>query len=232
MEWTQEAGLQELVDPETPTFALGSSLDKLLFLPGRYVPSTFLTPGESRLPERDTLGDEPFFPALALGYPHLSDHSPILLPMPSGSKDMEQPATKRLRVGPLTKEEWEERDANLSAPLTRTMPEEIPGRVGEINVTRYHVGLVRALNSVLAGERRRAGGGGGVDPFGEFLLAHAGLPGMNALLESLERNQRERSEYLISRMSADGWRKRLQEVSLSDTRPLFACLAKSEGRKP
>ena len=47
-EWTQEAGMQELVDPEVPTFALGSSLDKFLFVPGHYVPSTFL-PSEPSL---------------------------------------------------------------------------------------------------------------------------------------------------------------------------------------
>ena len=232
MEWTQEAGLQELVNPETPTFALGSSLDKLLFLPGYYIPSTFLPPGESRLPERDSMGEEPYYPAMVLDYPHLSDHSPILLPLPSDSKDPEQPATRRLRVGHLSKEEWEERDANLSALLARTMPDEVPGLVGEINVAHYHAGLIRAINKVLAGEQRRTRENRSVDPFGKFLLAHAEHPKMNALLEALESNQREKSEYLISRMSADGWKKHLKEVSLSDTRSLFAYLAKSEGRKP
>ena len=41
-EWIGTQGLQELVDPEIPTFALGSSIDKILFLLGFYVPSPLL----------------------------------------------------------------------------------------------------------------------------------------------------------------------------------------------
>ena len=41
--------MQELVDPNVPTFALGSSLDELLFAPGYYIPSTFLPQAEDGL---------------------------------------------------------------------------------------------------------------------------------------------------------------------------------------
>ena len=59
-EWIQEHGLQELLGPATRTFALGSSIDNFLFLPGAYVPSTFLPPGDSRLQWRDGAMDAPY----------------------------------------------------------------------------------------------------------------------------------------------------------------------------
>ena len=47
-EWIQGGGRQELVDPDIPQYALGSSLGKFLFVPGFYIPSILLPPGTSR----------------------------------------------------------------------------------------------------------------------------------------------------------------------------------------
>ena len=41
-EWTNEVGLHELVNPDIPAYALGSSLGKILFMPGYYIPFAFL----------------------------------------------------------------------------------------------------------------------------------------------------------------------------------------------
>ena len=106
-EWTQEGGMHELLHPDIPTFALGSSLDKFLFVPGYYIPSTFLPPGDSRYLDRAGLMEEPYYPGVVVEYPHLSDHSPILLPIPSDTRDLPEKAERRIRVGKLTPEEWE-----------------------------------------------------------------------------------------------------------------------------
>ena len=43
-EWIQEGGMIELIGPVTPTFALGTAIDKFLFVPGSYIRSTLLSP--------------------------------------------------------------------------------------------------------------------------------------------------------------------------------------------
>ena len=82
-EWTHSQGLQELVDPDIPTFALGSPIAKMLFLPGFYIPSSFLLPGSSRLQAASDLWEAPRFPSVVLDYPMFSDHSPIMVPLSS-----------------------------------------------------------------------------------------------------------------------------------------------------
>ena len=53
--WVKTQGLRQLVEPEAPTFAMGSSIDKVLFLPGFCTPPSFLSPGDSRLLDRATI---------------------------------------------------------------------------------------------------------------------------------------------------------------------------------
>ena len=62
MDWLQEEGLNEMVNPEKPTYALGSAIDKFIFLPGYYVPSTFLPTEAPDLAHRDTFEDPPLLP--------------------------------------------------------------------------------------------------------------------------------------------------------------------------
>ena len=109
-EWTQDPGMQGLVDPDVPTYAMGLSLDKFLFAPGHHIPSAFLPLADACLSGGGGLVEERHYPAAVMDYPHLRDHSPILAPIPTDSRDGEQPAAKRLRVGHLTKEERGERD--------------------------------------------------------------------------------------------------------------------------
>ena len=59
-EWLQEGGLISLVDPDVPTYALGTSIDKVLFLPGHYIPSTFLPPGEQKLDDDGGQWGDPY----------------------------------------------------------------------------------------------------------------------------------------------------------------------------
>ena len=54
---------------------------------------------------------------------------------------------------------------------------------------------------------------------------------MTTLLTALERNDKEKCDRIIYRISADGWREYLRSVNKNDTRAFFAYLAKAEGRK-
>ena len=81
-EWLKSAGARELLDPTAPTFALGTSIDKLTFVPGSYVPSTFLPPSHDQSPDMTPFSDEPYCPAIVLGCDYLGSHYPSVLPIP------------------------------------------------------------------------------------------------------------------------------------------------------
>ena len=85
-EWVGTQGLHELVDPDIPTYAMGPSIDKILFLPGFYIPSSLLPPGDGRFLARETLWERPYFPAAVLDYPMFSDHSPVMVPLSSDAQ--------------------------------------------------------------------------------------------------------------------------------------------------
>ena len=61
-EWLQTGSITGLVDPEAPTFATGSALDKFLFVPGSDMPSTFLPQSVASELAKEGVEDRPFFP--------------------------------------------------------------------------------------------------------------------------------------------------------------------------
>ena len=81
-EWMQTEGIIELVDPCVPTFTSGSALDKLLFVPGGYIPSTLLPTRGSAEQDKGMASEDHHFPASVLHYDHISDHYPVLLSIP------------------------------------------------------------------------------------------------------------------------------------------------------
>ena len=72
----------DLVNPQMPTYAGGTAIDKFLFVPGAYIPSTLLPDTYWTRNELDHCEDAPFYPAQVIPYTHLSDHLPIRLPIP------------------------------------------------------------------------------------------------------------------------------------------------------
>ena len=154
-EWINEVGLQELVDPEIPTFALGSSLDKILFMPGYYIPSTFLLPEDSRFLDRSGIWEEPYYPAEVLNYPHFSDHSPVMLPIPSDAKKGKEMTERSMRVGDLSEEDWQARDEKTQEILAKKLPEGVTGTEADFNSTRYHDILVRTIREVFTEENKK-----------------------------------------------------------------------------
>ena len=230
-EWIQESGAQELLNPETPTFALGSTLDRMLFVPGSYIPPTFLAPGDSRFQRRDGAMDTPYYPAVVIEFPRLSDHSPVLLPLPCDTQDRVGQVAHRIRIGGLSDEEWQERGESLREIMEKQLP---LGTLGQPvrNIHRYYGSIQNAIKKAFARESRTPKKTKEVDPFEHFLLANATHPRMGELLAAIETDAREESDHLINRISADGWRDHLKAVNISDTRSLFAFLTKSEGRIP
>ena len=231
-EWTQEEGIIELLNPTVPTFAMGTSIDKFLFIPGFYFPSTFLPVGDPAESggEGGDGGGVPYFPASVVCYPHFSDHSPIVVSIPCEVETVVYKGVKRIRVDSLTEEDWVERDKDLGARLEARMPASALDQP-LVNLSRFFQQMVGAIRETFHAERRTPGPVRDTDPFEHFLLMHVRHPEMDALLAAIERGDEERCERYMCRMGADGWRSYLKSVNKSDTRAFFAYLARSEGRK-
>ena len=230
-EWTQESGIMELTDPEIPTFASGTALDKYLFVPGFYIPSTFLPPSVSHTGEEADLSELPYYPARVIEYTDFSNHSPVLLPIPCDPEVTEPAQRKRIRVGNLSEEKWEERNNEMAMALKSHFPDEVLSQP-VTNIPRFHGLLKWIIDSVCYRERRNPANVTVTDPFERFLMSNVRHPEMDTLLGAWERGDGSKSDKYISRISADGWRDYLDRVKKHDTRALFGYLARAEGRKP
>ena len=229
-EWVQTEGMIELVDPNIPTYASGTAIDKCLFSPGRYIPSTLLPTKGLEWPEGQIGMEEHFFPATALNYTHLGDHLPILLPLPCDAEETSSDKVNKVRVAHLTEDDWGLKDAELQQQLEKYWP---PKRLTQpiTNISRLNDAITRSLNFVFQKERRQPKKRVEVDPFEHFLLANLQHPDMPLLLAALEEKNAPETDKWMSRIGADGWKKYLQSVRKDDTRSFFSYLAKSEGRK-
>ena len=229
-EWLQEDGIWELTDPVAPTFASGSAIDKFLFVPGAYIPSTLLPSGVAgELSER---GDDEalFYPADVLMCTHMSDHLPIILPLPCDEEERPSANSKKIRVAGLSDETWGERNDELAVNLGVAWPPEALERP-VVNVGRLHRTIEAALDRTFFRERSTPGPPVKEDPLSVFLRRHARHPELDSLLGALEARDMTEADRLMRRMSADGWREYLKSVHRNDTRAFFAYLARAEGRK-
>ena len=80
-EWTAEEDVWCLNDPTEPTINTGSSIDKCLFRPGFYIPSSFVPREEGQMFGHEHLGLTPY-PAIVLPEFGVRDHFPLILPIP------------------------------------------------------------------------------------------------------------------------------------------------------
>ena len=168
-----------------------------------------------------------------MDYPQLSDHAPILLPIPCDTRDGLPKQNRRLRVGRLSDEEWSERDEAISSILARKLPEGVNGLEPDLNAPHFCDILVSAIYQVFESERVRPPRPNrpDPDPLAKFLWTNLSHPKMERLLAAIAGRQHDSVDQLISQISVDNWRAHLETVTLSDTRALFAFLAKSERRK-
>ena len=104
-----------------PTITTGSNIDKMLFIPGRYIPATLFAPdagidgeaGQGFLPQ--------YYPAEIIPAYALSSHFPLLLQIPADETEIAK-GEGRLAVGSWTDAQWAEKDEQLSTRLTLELP--------------------------------------------------------------------------------------------------------------
>ena len=229
-EWLQEAGAMDLVNPQVPTYAGGTAIDKFIFLPGAYIPSTLLPASPGPRQEQDQETDEPFYPAQVIPYTDLSDHLPILLPIPCEATPKQAMKLRRIRIGTLSDETWSERDQQLGLSLEREWPS-LTLEAPMVNIARQYSIFQRCLTRVFHREGKTPKDKEETDPLEHFLMSNLTHPDMNNLLEALELQDTEQSDRYLRRISSDGWKKYLKQTNRNDTRAMFAYLARSEGRK-
>ena len=229
-EWLQKTGTMDLVNPQMPTYAGGTAIDKFLFVPGSYIPSTLLPETYWARNELDHCEDTPFYPAQVTPYTHLSDHLPILLPIPCDREEKPLMRLRRIRIGALSDETWQERDEQLGEMLEGKWPKstlEMP----IVNISRLFGTIQHIIYRTFHRESKPQKTKEETDPLERFIMSHLEHPDMDGLLEALEHQDTDRSERLIRRMSSDGWKLYLKKTNKNDTKALFAYLARSEGRK-
>ena len=143
----------DLPRPELPTFASGSSIDGILFSPGRYVPSIFLPPGNLRADGLGVASDSPYYPARVVDYRHIGYHAPIMLPLPCDSEGEIQ-RRRRIRVTHLDEEAWREKDQQLSVRLEELILWEwLTRRLADVG--RCFKNKTQAITDVFYDERRQ-----------------------------------------------------------------------------
>ena len=101
-EWLRAGSIMELVNPEAPSFATGSALDRFLFAPGSYIPSTFLPQSAVSELTAEEADDCPSYPADVPLCTHMSDHHPIILPIPWDEVDHPSRSSPKIRVSGLS----------------------------------------------------------------------------------------------------------------------------------
>ena len=227
-EWGLEEGLWQLNDPTLPTANTGSTLDRVLYSPGFYIPSTFIPPDMQDHPVQAD-AEEPLYPAVVLSHLAISDHYPIILPIPCDT-DESTVTTKRLKVSALTEEEWAERNEALRQALA-DIQEEIGRLAAQKNVDHYYNKIESVLNRVLENDRVKQKPIKGLDPTKRFLRRNEQHPLAADFRKAMERDDRLEAEKLMDKISEDGWRKYLGTVRRSNTRSFYAYLARSDGRR-
>ena len=221
MDWLRENGISELANPGKPTFALGSSIDKCLCLPGFFIPSTFLPSGTPDLPHLEISEDPPFFPASGIDYRYFSDHSTILLQIPCDQEEVPGRRTRCMRAEGPTDEERMERNTSLSELLEDSVPLAAL-RLPVVNINKLYSCNMKASKRTLFQERRPSSIPIGKDPFEQLLFINMQHPLMSGLLAALEKQDEDRGEGYICTIQRGGWMAYLKKVRKNDMRAFFA----------
>ena len=218
----------DLNNPTEPTYTAGSTLDRVLFIPGEYIPSNFTQPIEEDGIEEERVNPGGF-PAVVLPDHSISDHYPILLSIPA-EIDPSIPPDRRYALDDLSDEQWMERNEELS----RLIEAERPGlrdSYSANNVHHYSQKIESLLTEVLKSDLQPTRPSESEDPIRSFLQAHKKRPDSPLLLQAFRDGDAEEANKLMNRMCKDGWKSFLRTVRRSNTRPFFDYLAKAEGRK-
>ena len=99
--------------------------DKFLFVPGAYVPPTFIPPGRQGEEEEKTMEKPEFYPAGVLDYAYLGDSFPVILPISRDTRDQGVELMGKLRIKKSTAETWAQSDEEPRERIEWCLPNEI-----------------------------------------------------------------------------------------------------------
>ena len=227
-EWSLEMGIWQLNDPGVPTINTLSSIDKILFVPGGYIPSTFLPP-DFQESGAHTRGDEILYPATVLPQCAISDHYPIALPIPCDGEESFK-TSRRLKLDSLTEMEWEERNETVEEAL-RSNQETLSNAIRNKNVDHFYNKLEAIIRTAFRGDEITHKPKNQLSPIQQFLRRHSKHPLIGELKKSLDRGDEYYTERLLNQIGADGWKSFLGTVARSNTRSFYAYLAHADGRR-
>ena len=152
-EWLHEEGLMELTDPDRPTFATGSTLDKFILQPGSYVPPSLLPSPPSTMHEGIHEEDTLQYPGTVVDCSHISDHIPIVLPLTYRLPEKPKHEEWKLKIKHLTEEDWSQKSILLQTCLGDKGTSTPPNRQKPNPGGRYQA-LLGALQEVFKSEFR------------------------------------------------------------------------------
>ena len=173
------------------------------------------------------LGLSPY-PAVALPERSISDHFPLILPIPC-DVPKESFRTRKLQANLITDEEWTDYQENLGQVLCE-VSEYLSKMQEENNVDNYYMKIDSLLRGTLTEhfvaqkEPKERG------PLQVFLKRHSAHPEIGELRYAIITNDDEWMERLVNRIEADGWREFQATLSRSNISALYSYLARAEGR--
>ena len=228
-EWLHESHIAELINPDAPTFATGSALDKFLFQTRGFVPASLL-PSQPTQAVNEMKDPQPaFYPGEVVDYTHISDHLPIIIPLTWGMPP-QQPPLRRFRLKDLSDEDWSERNKHVETILARMLPKTFQEQQ-TCNPTRIHQAINAAITKAFKDEYRQAKPPKPADPLEAFLRSNIEHPDMPYLLTALKWGDQLHIDKAMRSINAANWKSYLASANKADTRGIFAYLARSEGRK-
>ena len=178
-EWCTQLGIWDLSDPTEPTYTAGSTLDRMLFIPGEYIPSTFTQPLHEEGMEEERL-ETHYYPAAVLPESAISDHYPILLSIPA-EIDPSVPPDRKYALDDLTDEQWMEHDEKLGELIAEDGCG-LKNHYEANNVHHYCMRMESLLTIVLRNRLHPVKPREPGNPLGSFLHSHNKHPDIPQLL--------------------------------------------------
>ena len=231
-EWIIGHGLWELADPHLPTFATGSSLDKILLSPGRDIPEEWLSPLNPTTQDEDLSPlARPFYPAEIFPEPWIDNHHPLRITL-SGKQEEDSQPWRTLQINNLTQPEWVEKNQQFQEYWEGCKASAVIA-IQQNNPTRLLDLITKGLQRIFTIRRKDPAKDRLVPrpaPLLTFCKRHLKHPDYPMLISAIQRNDSKATNRVMCNMTRDGWRSYLAETHPSNTSAFFRYLAKEDGR--
>ena len=231
-EWCQTSSAWTLVNPRLPTITTGSCIDKMMLIPGQFIPATFFPP--------DAAGDEdggrgipqpPFYPAEILPDYALSSHFPLLVQIPAECPELAKGESK-MTLDAMSEEQWAEKNLLLMERLQTELP--LPPTTDLFapqNWDHFYSKYESIIKTAFADHISCKQPSTAENALYNFLTDNSRHSKIDALLEAIQNKDAVLTDKFINIISVDNWRAFIQNVSRMNSRQIYAYLAGAEGRK-